>query len=213
MNTDLSLFWEYSLSGNELFNATFTHKDVSWVLLKTSFKEMLEQLQHILFTTTAKQIVVRRRAKTKLFEYLLEEVLVELIRSDIEEAYRRMTWTQPVAPSPKEDVLQLPGLRAGISTLADSFGDEVYILRQEDKLECPFCGRWSSDSPDFTCAACKGSIALKAHGRWYSAKVEDLLASNAPRFFLPRRWNTGNTWISRSDLEELFNQWQKVKES
>lgn len=47
--------------------------------------------------------------------------------------------------------------------------------------------------------------------RWASVEVQDLLQRNAKRFFLPRPWNGGRTWIGRDALQERYETYMKEK--
>lgn len=47
--------------------------------------------------------------------------------------------------------------------------------------------------------------------RWCSVRVEDLLAREDNKFFLPRRWNDNGSWIGRSDLQRRLDVFEKDK--
>jgi hypothetical protein len=47
--------------------------------------------------------------------------------------------------------------------------------------------------------------------RWASLEVEDLLAKDVERFFLPRRWNAGQKWIGRGALRARLEKYKKEK--
>lgn len=93
-------------------------------------------------------------------------------------------------------------LRAGFDTLADSFGDVVYLSLRDGRVESPYTGRWVplEEVPG----------AVPVHPEWASIDTEKLLASGHPQFFLPRRW-TRLTWVSQGKLRGLYEAFKKEK--
>lgn len=122
-------------------------------------------------------------------------------------------------------------LRCSYDTLADSFGDNLYIrIRDDGKVECPFCGRWSAEVLDIANSIgpdggpvsnlqCKclstfyeTTMVLpraKVVGPWVELETLLLLSCTAKRFYLPRSWNSGSGWIAHDDLMQRYDQYLK----
>lgn len=216
MTPEKILRWSYSRNPDNTSTGSVSLGPEHWSFAELTFKEMLAHVSRVLLKTAAEAILIVRPTSRKTHEFLLEAQIVEALRTDLEKAENMMTWTPTAKNESKPEVLGHPSIRAGLSTLAESFSDEVFILSTVDRLECPFCSLWVPAFEKFHCTNCGQEIELvhRVHEeRWYLAKVQDLLASNAPKFFLPRRWNKGKTWISKEELQELSNQWKKMKES
>ncbi len=102
-------------------------------------------------------------------------------------------------------------VRAGADTLADAFGEIVYIKVRADqrRVEDPISGR-------FVPLDDLRGLLLDGFGpqaRWASLFVEDLLGLNADRYYLPRAWNKSGPWISHAELRARFDTYMKEKES
>lgn len=121
--------------------------------------------------------------------------------------------TLPSGPSP---------LSVGHATIAESFGDEVYIRTRGELVECPCCGRWQGTlreyptSTDMYCP-CQFLVPGKVVTRegstqgWFAVRTQSLLSSNKERYFLPRAWNPGGAWIKHDDLLTMFTSYMKEK--
>jgi hypothetical protein len=57
----------------------------------------------------------------------------------------------------------------------------------------------------------EGLAGALASCRWASVSVDDLLERSTKRFFLPRTWNAGRTWIGRDALRERYEKYKKEK--
>jgi hypothetical protein len=122
----------------------------------------------------------------------------------------------------RADPASLSPLRIGFDALAATFGDEVFIRRRGDQVECPCCGLWAdihiyalkphrvSACRSMACGV-KLPIALRSD-RWASIETSSLLANpDRERFFFPREWNTHGPWITREDLEMKHRDWTTIK--
>lgn len=103
-------------------------------------------------------------------------------------------------------------LPAGHDTLADAFGDEVYIRRRHlasDEValyESPITGRWVP-------AGEIGVWTVGVNDAWGKVSVRNLLESTeTARFFLPRAWNKDGPWISAEDLRTKYDEFVKGRE-
>ena len=106
-------------------------------------------------------------------------------------------------------------IRAGHDTLAAALGERTYIRQNEDKFECPSCGRWCRIfTPVLFCSLgdCKYTLEKKLAGQsWITVSTEELLAKNFDRYYLPREWNPSRGWITHAELKEMYEQYIKEK--
>lgn len=121
-------------------------------------------------------------------------------------------------------------LRVGYDNIAATLGDNVYVRRRGDQVECPCCGRWAPVMTGVTAPrglvfyvnqhiACCRSMACGAllpvtmrSDRWASIDTSFLLEhSDTEKFFLPREWNKPGPWVTREDLEKQYKGWLKIK--
>lgn len=98
-------------------------------------------------------------------------------------------------------------LRIGVESLADTFGDRVYLRRVESECECPGCGGWAgvSEAGTVRCGECLTTL----HGTWHedgwvSVQTQGLLNNHRPQYFLPRYWNPSRAWIGIDDLRAMY---------
>ena len=104
------------------------------------------------------------------------------------------------------------GLRAGYATLAESFGDVVYLRMQSTKIESPQTGRWITfDELESWLGLHTVTIICIGDGI-AEVKVSSLLATGAERFYLPREWNTYGNWITKAQLDEMYRHFVKERE-
>lgn len=197
----------------------------------------------VTFTTFEKVsfglMVARLAEHVSVFVEKEEKIGVTVRRSDLSQPPMRldegtilMLHADPVAvirtlsPSPVKVLLRrvdpatLSPLRIGYDALASTFGDELFIRRRGDQVECPCCGRWanigvSTPNPASVCRsmACgaKLPVALRSD-RWASLAITSLLVDpDREKFFFPREWNKPGPWVTREDLEKHNRDWSKIK--
>lgn len=134
-------------------------------------------------------------------------------------------------------------LRAGHDTLADAFGDFVYLRlhpHEKDGMrgECPYTGKWlgfgaRADDPaqmllktgrqnahaDWLPVEIVGGSETE-NPKWVRVKTDVLLFEHDPRsvgqdnkFFIPRKWNKTSPWISHGALTQMYEEYKKEKEA
>lgn len=97
-------------------------------------------------------------------------------------------------------------LRTGTSTMADAFGDRLYIRKRDGKIESPFTGRWIEPQ--------RAELDLVEHNdKWSSVSTSELLDFCAERYFLPRLWNFRGPWIGHEVLKAKYNDYLKEREN
>lgn len=123
---------------------------------------------------------------------------LDLFRSDPSAAIR--LWTMEVGGGGAAQRMAIP---AGHCVIADIFGERLYLSRDPvtGKVESPFHAEMVLPSAEPALSA----LPLRQESpHWYSCRTADLVASGAPKLFLPRSWNPLG-WITRDRLQLLLN--------
>jgi hypothetical protein len=112
-------------------------------------------------------------------------------------------------------------LTAAYDALADTFGDLVYISRDDDCAECPLCG-CPADAvvvddkvarlECYTCGSPRRIDIVELAEKWAGVRVEHLLQDGAVELFLPRAWNKNGDWIGRDELAAKYEEFIKERE-
>ena len=199
-----------------------------------TFSEMLKQL-HRKLGAAETSVYFQRTDREGLLPYRLDDKTVELLRTDPVAAIQAMTVRMPTPAEVLDNIkksrtpLVVPPLSAGIATLADGFGEYVYVRVKENTLECPGCGFYSAfalagvfaqrqkDEPMrvmFTCSKkCRIRVIAMCESEWAYVRTEDLVKSSLEKFYLPRAWNTSGVWATREELEARLTQFRKDRET
>lgn len=103
-------------------------------------------------------------------------------------------------------------LRAGYDSLAEIFGEEIYISCdiKKGQWQSPISGGWA-DCPGVDELTCRW-VPFE-NPRWVVVRTEDLLKLPVKRYFLPREWNPTQPWIDKALLTELYDLYEKEKEN
>lgn len=199
------------------------------------FKKMLALFAEKLREFRGTEAVWQRTDRPGLVPYTLDAAVTTLFREDPVAAIASMC---PPSRSPSSTVSYVReeravregqrisvSVRAGYDALADSFGDQVASRsrRRSDGLasvECPCCGIWSlvqngaSNCINTRCRAFDKALAIHSpNAKWSFYQTADLLETGAPRFYLPRAWNNGCSWVSWETLSQKYNEFQKEKKA
>lgn len=184
---------------------------------KMGFNKMMSNASRSLNAHEIDRLLVERTDRGGLKPFVMDNPTVELLRSDPVAAIHAMNVPpihidmrkgRPAAPAPV--------FTAGVDTLAEGFGDEVYARVRNKEVECPGCGMWSpfTEGGKLNCyKKCFLSLSARYVPGWAIVSVQDLLNLNFERYFLPRGWNRTLVFISHADLSALYNQWKKEKAS
>jgi hypothetical protein len=193
------------------------------------YEQMLQRLCDIMkehFTESENvEIVLQRTDRAGLAPMTLDARTTQLLRTDPVAGIAALTYTQPstplgaVAKKKAESTLYEPApLRAGIDTLAQAFGCDVYVRAKKDQLECPGCGIWvpaqdAGSTAVVTCTGrCKVQFVFEMHEQWAAVATVMLLRTTLDRFYLPREWNFGRPWVSHEELQKKYDTFLKEKE-
>jgi hypothetical protein len=206
---------------------------------------MLQQVSDVMNEYDVDDVVFKRTDKEGLQAVDLDLFTSKLIRNNPVQAARQMS-PAPIVVHVRskvqvgdelhiDAVVQKPAsvesikvtLTAGHDTLAEAFGDHVYIRMKGDRVESLFDGRWKScakasspDLPNSLFVQDDGHITVcpvKVTDCWATVDVKTLLWIGEQRgtehYYLPRVWNTDGPWISHADLKLRYEEYQKEKEA
>lgn len=209
-----------------------------------TFAQMMREVHLALMEYPNYELVFSRGESRHFREYVIEEPLRVLLRDDPVAAIRELSPANVTvdmrtrrkkaaeefsdrvtieSPAPSSTVPSgLSPLPAGHDTIAESFGDEVYLRTRGDLVECPCCGRWQGTLRAYPTAVdmycpCQFLVPGKVVTRegsargWFAVRTQTLLSSNRERYFLPRAWNPNGGWIKHEDLLVLFTSYMKEK--
>ena len=171
---------------------------------------------------------ILRIDKPNLLPYNLDAATLQMFRRDPVTAIRNMDGfsSKPIPMREKEEQKPIEALpiRACVDTLSDAFGEVVYIKFRAGSVECPGCGHWARviwshvGSHRFVCQKrCEANnvsrpVACDIHRLWAGVLVEELLTLPLDKFYLPRPWNDGRSWISKADLAARYEAYKAEKE-
>jgi hypothetical protein len=190
---------------------TFESQTFTW-----AFARLAEFLQG---APEAGATLVRRMGPNEAgHEYPLDTELLQLLRVDPLRAIRSL---QPetrrvVLPRLPPEATIATRLQSGVDTLARALSDVVWLRRRADLVESPFTGRWvpykttqldQAGSPLLDLSVPPPHAATDA---WVPVLLATLLATNAPRFYLPALCQG---WVLRGDLETHYQSYLVNKET
>lgn len=182
-----------------------------------TFAQMLRELAAELRDRDRAAVLFQRLDLPGLRGVLLPPDIVHLLRTDVPEAVRALSFS--VKSSSKEAPKQVvtPVLKAGVDTLVDSFGETVFVRIRDGHIECPGCGRWSQFATPFVCQkTCEIQVqGERSDTDWFEVRVEDLLQTGGHKgnFYIPRAWAPASGRISLSELNQELTSWRLQKET
>ena len=171
-------------------------------------------------------LTIQRTDREGLARMNVPDELVRLIKDDPLSAVRVMTVSQSVVidtrscrQGKKSDALSLTPptesqIRAGLDTLADSINDWVFCRAKDTRIECPGCGMWpESIGEGFHCDRCGlTTVFCKRIKYWALFSTPELIKTGMSRYFIPRRWNPWQGFITLEELASLYNGWNERKQ-
>jgi len=199
------------------------------VFERLEYKKVLTLLARAVTAYPEARVVFLRTDRPGLLPYVLDAETTKLLRMDPVAAIHAMTYEVPafksVRPPRATTPIEPAPLHVGYDTLADGFGENVYVRLRADSIECPGCGFWGKfvgreeqNDKLFQCEKRCWSSGIYLHLRlvtsthWAAIHTEELLASPLERFYLPHAWNEGRAWISREELLDKYLTYKKEKE-
>ena len=180
------------------------------------FRAMLRLLCGTLAQLETKDIEVtlQRTDRAGLLPYRLDNATVQLLVDDPIAGIQAMEYASPSPSTIAQRIREernpptTLGVTAGLDALADAFGDTIMFRVRGQELECPGCGFWGgyvAGSTRFSChKKCQHSFVVRCARTWGYIRVEHLLEMDLDRFFFPRVWNQGQSWVSREELQKKY---------
>lgn len=189
-----------------------------------SYARMMTEAHNELCKRPQAGLFITRTERAGLLPVQLEPQLLDLLRTDPARFIQanslaprtydmRGDRTSKLAAGERYDIPKSVGLRACVDTLADAFGEHVYLrVRRGLSVEHPATGRWVSVSALHEWLGTDATELLASEaGGWLKVPTPYLLQTPAQRFFLPREWNTYGNWIARAALHDMYEQFIKEK--
>lgn len=194
-----------------------------------TFAEMMTQAHRFLVKYPDAGLVLNRTDRTGLLPAQLEPNLLKLLREDPVAYIKANTIPDRVidlrgdrkSALSANDGAQVPrssGLRHGLDTLAEAFGEVVYAKAKQMtgglwRYEHPGTGRWSDlNTIEHWLRSHDTSVMPTSdHAGYLLIKVELLLRTGAERFYYPREWNEFGSWITKEQLQTKLDQFKKDK--
>lgn len=190
-------------------------------IVNMPFHKMISALSKDLKMGPTDRCIFRRLERPELKDFVLDDQFTDLIRKDPLTAIRMMSFEArvPMNMNKVKKIEDGPSLTVAHDALADTFGDLVYIRRDDNKAECPLCGDWA-DVVDgegvrlecFGCGNPRLTEIADLSERWAGVRVEHLLQDGAVELFLPRAWNKNGNWIGRDELAAKYEEFIKERE-
>lgn len=195
-----------------------------------TYAAMMTQVHRILVDCPREAgVLIARTDREGLLPAKLEPALLKLLREDPVAFIRANTIPDRVidlrdgkkSALSTNDSAQVPrtsGLRHGLDTLADAFGEVLYAKARPMtggfwRYEHPATGRWTDLS---TIEHWLGSHSTEVQrvndsAGWLLISAELLLKTRTERFYYPREWNEFGSWITREQLQTKLEQFRKDK--
>ena len=204
-------------NGFQVYRGRLEWGDSTEDFIGAHFESLIRRI-HNLLPPDDFELLFIRTDRPELPPYPLEAGLVLLIRNSPEDAITAMSH-----PDIRVEVGRAPQpanpLRSCGDNLAAAFGEKVLIRRREGLGECPGCGTWAptllggTDGCRIVCDKCHLSLGCDDCGdEWLFVGVAELLCYPRDRYFLPREWNSFHTWVDRSALLAMYEDFMKQKE-
>ena len=141
----------------------------------------------------------------------MAEGLPDLLRHDFEQAMVLLNPPpQRVVIAPEKHILRV-SLRHGVDTLADAFGEDVFVARKDELVESPLDGRWVPPPRLLTLVSLSNDLLITTKSPWMILSTDKLLQLKLSRYWLPRRWNPTEGWIKYEDLSAMLDTYRKDK--
>lgn len=207
-----------SVDGTHTLPSEFQELDFAQMMRKTS--ALLNQYKNA-------QLRVQRTDREGMLPLQLEPKLLDQLRNDPEGYIKANTIAPRTIDLRKERTSALAakyetprhgGLRNGLNTLADAFGEVVYAKAKKWaggawRYEHPATGRWSDLATiEYWLQSHNTEVQpLDDKTGYLLLSVEQLLKVDAERYYLPREWNEFGNWITKNQLRQKLEQFRKDK--
>lgn len=183
-----------------------------------TFSQILALAQEALLALPEHRLLLKREEAP--YAMLLPDGLEDLLRRDLDAAVAALTVGPQrviVGTTPKRP-FHMGSLRHGHDTLAEALGEELYLRARRRlaswEVEDPTTGRWTAvvdGTPGRSMPRCGNLSLTSLIGPWATAATAELLELALPRYYLPRRWNPSEGWITHDSLVEMYEVYRKEK--
>lgn len=202
---------------------TFTGRVDDDKFIGLTYGEMMFLAQAALLKDPDSGLRLLRVEREDLLPVQLEPALLDLLRRDLPEYVCATTVPDRIVTlSPGRRIGKLAaayviprgGLRVGHDTLAAAFGACVYLRMRHARVEHPGTGRWVGQKDLETWLHSKDVdvISTRSEGDftgWAIVKTQALLDTGTVLLYLPRDWNTHGKWITRDQLQVMYDKYKK----
>ena len=184
------------------------------------FEDMITRLCRVVSEHEADRVIFHRVDRPGLKPTVLADHLVHLFKTDPVSAIRAL--------SPMSS-LNVP---YGAQVLADAFGEHVYVRMVDGSVEDPITGKLRTlayrvsdgsfmvrgDGDDPATWLSISLVGVRAtpsetdilSAAWATVRCTDLLG-RATQYYLPRKWNFPDSWITDEKLSERLTTYRKEK--
>jgi hypothetical protein len=221
---------EYPYSGNlDLARVGGTRVVTSQSFVGWTYKRIIVRLHELMKEHDITRVFFQRTEREDILPVELGERMLKLLRNDPLSAYRAMSY------EPASQTMKNAPVAAGYDTLAEAFGEELYLQMTNGRVEDPETGEWLQlgygprfgwrirrndskpaawiriepvdDAPEGT-----GFAERVAYARWAKVSIHTLLEQKFERYYLSRAWNEDGPWISHDNLKRRLEQYLADRE-
>lgn len=196
------------------------------------FAAMMMHANRVLVLNPGAELYIQRTDRAGLLPVKLEPLLLKLLRDDPLAYIKANTAATRVvdmradgkvsalAASDKQPVPRTSGLRHGLDTVADAFGERIHSRAKAGPggtwiYEHPATGRWADLRTIEHWLGTRNtevfSVDSELKRGWLTVAVAELLRTGAERFYYPREWNDYGSWITREQLAAKLEKYLKEK--
>jgi hypothetical protein len=196
---------------SETFSGSISAPLAQYAFSEITFNQILERASEALLSAPDHRLVLKREEAP--YPMLLPSDIEHLLRTDVPAAIAALTIGPQRVVVGKPKLAVAKGLRHGHDTIADSFGEEIYLRRRPRVVEDPSSGRWVPLLETDGRLQCRTLPLLNVvgDGRWVTARLLDILGLQRPRYYIPRGWNESRGWIAHDSLVTMYEHYLKEK--
>lgn len=231
MSVDVTL--SYKRVGETYEGSIAVPHDATFIFEGYNFAQMMTVTHRLLKQLAATGLLVVRTDRDGLLPARLEPALLQLLLDDpvayikantvpdrvVDLRGLQVRRTSKLAAMGEQVVPKSTGLRHGLDTLADAFGESLYTKAKAIttggswRYEHPATGRWSDlQTVEHWLKSHATEVQAVDDSRgWLLISAELLLKTGAERFYYPREWNDFGSWITKEQLRTKLEQFRKDK--